>query len=1058
MVFPLSSAQERLWYLDRLSGPGATHHLPVVVRMRGPVEVAILELALADVVGRHESLRTRFTEAAGEPHQTVLPPAERPLSLRVVECAPPQLDDEVRAAASPPFDLAVDLPVRASLLRLAPDEHVLVLVLHHIVADSWSIAPLLRDLGVAYRARLRGAVPALPPPAVPYTQFSLCRRHLLDCTEDEDGPMAAGLRFWRETLAGLPEELALPSDRARPATSDNRCGEIRFDIPPGTHAALRVIGEQARTTLAVVLQAAVAAMLSRLGAGTDVPLGVPVAGRTDEALADLVGLVGNVVVLRVDVSGNPTFRNLVGRVRDFSLAAAVHQNVPFERLVEDLKPARSRSLYPLAQVGVEVHDAELALDLPAVDTQVELRAMTAARADLSLVMRQRTTPDGTAQGISGAVEYAIDLFDTQTAAVLAERFVHWLDMLGTEPDRELTTLDVRTPAEQELLRAWNDTGVALPDKTITRIFEERVEATPDATALVSGAVRLRYRELNAWANRLAHHLIDIGVRPDSLVTVALPRTAEAVVAWLAVGKAGGVYTPIDPCLPIDRIRAVIADAQPVALVTTESLAAAVDGVAASPVLVTDHDQRARPEHDPTDADRAPLRLDHAAYVIYTSGSTGRPKGVTVLHRAVANLWHYHAEVTFPPPATSGHRLRVALSASLSFDTSWEGVLAMIAGHELHLLDELHRRDPARMVEYVVAHGVGQLDVTPSFAQQLVAHGVVAGDNAPRTLMLGGEAVGQALWNDLRAAPRTTAFNYYGPSEFGVEATGCRLAEYDRPTIGRPVFNSRVYVLDEYLNPVPPGMLGEIYLAGANLGRGYLGCAGMTAARFVPNPFGTPGERMYRSGDLARWTSDGFLLFAGRADDQVKLRGFRIEPAEIENAIRTHPSVTEAAVIVREDTPGDKRLVAYLATVGGVDVDLSQLRSNLARVLPDYMVPAAFVALDALPLTPNAKLDRRALPVPDYGARSTGRAPTTLRERVVGSLFAEILGIPSVSLDDDFFELGGHSLLATRLVARINSSLGVDLDLMRMLGSPTVAGVVAELDGVRDPALEESGSR
>ncbi|MEV0232184.1 amino acid adenylation domain-containing protein [Nonomuraea sp. NPDC050786] len=926
-----------------------TNNVPVVVRMRGAFDVACLELALGDVIGRQE---------------------RHPLP--VSECSPQRLDDRVRAAASVPSGPAVNAPVRASLLRLSPDLHVLLLVLRHDAGELPSIATLLGNLSRAYRMRARGAARAWPSFDYVHT--------------------------------GAP--------------NTNRSREVPFDVPPETHAALLDLARQTRSSLSLVLRAATAAMSSRIGAGGETPL--------SERL-----------VLRADLSNDTTFRQLVARLRDVG---------------DDWEPALA-SEPAMGQAGVVLFQGEPAMDLSGVDTRIEVRASTAAGADLAFVMRQRPSSASAAQGISGLVEYAVELFDARTAEALARRFTHCLDLFAAEPDAPLSSMDIRTAAEREVLRAWNDTAVDVPDKTIATIFEERVDTTPDATALVSGAVKLSYRELNAWANRLAHHLIEVGVQPDSLVAVALPRTAEAVVAWLAVAKAGGVYTPIDPQLPIDRIRAVISDARPVALMTTESLARALDDCGGGPVLITEHHQRMRAEHNPTDTDRAgPLLLDHAAYVIYTSGSTGRPKGVTVLHRAVANLWHYHAAVTFPPPATDADRLRVALSASLSFDTSWEGVLAMIAGHELHLLDEVHRRDPARMVAYVGTYGIGQVDVTPSFAQQLVAHGLIADDCAPRTLMLGGEAVGEALWKDLREAPHTTAFNYYGPSEFGVEATGCRLADHDLPTIGRPVSNAQVFVLDEHLNQVPPGTLGEIYLAGANLGRGYLGCPGLTAERFVPNPFGAPGTRMYRSGDLARWTVDGFLTFAGRSDDQVKLRGFRIEPAEIEKAIRTDPAVAEAAVIVREDTPGDKRLVAYLAPVGDATVDIARLRANLVKALPDYMVPAAFVLLDALPLTINAKLDRRALPVPEYGARSTGRPPATTREKVIAGLFAEVLRVDEVSLDDDFFELGGHSLLATRLVARINASLGTGLDLVQLLTEPSVAGVVAVLGaaGARRP--------
>ncbi|MER5868733.1 amino acid adenylation domain-containing protein [Streptomyces sp. NPDC002044] len=1044
-VFPLSFAQQRLWFFNRLEGPSATYNVPIVARIGGDLDVPALRLALADVVERHEVLRTVFVERDGEPFQQVLPTVGVPLPLTVTEVPADRLDAALRAEAELPFDLDEGPCVRATLLRTAPDRHVLALVLHHIACDGWSVDPLLRDLGSAYEARSGGRAPAWEPLPVQYTDYTLWQRDLLGAAAEPDSLAGRQLAYWRQALADLPEELPLPFDRPRPQTGTFRGHEADFAFSPRVHAELLEIARQTRTTLFMVVQAAVAALLTRLGAGTDIPLGISIAGRTDQALDDLVGLFINTQVLRTDTSGDPTFRELVDRVRETSLDAYSRQDLPFDRLVEELNPVRHRARHPLFQVGLELHSRGREISLGGLDTSVEFMKMSVAKFDLSVVLRDRTAADGTPLGIDGTLEYATDLFDPGTATALTERLVRFLEAAVADPDAPIGAAGIITPAELDLIAEWNSTTRELPDGTIGDLFAHRAALTPDTTALVAGARELTYAELNTWVNRLAHHLIERGVTADSVVAVAMPRTAEAVVAWLAVAKSGGVYTPVDPQNPAERIRQVLADARPAVLVTTEETAAALGPAAGLPPLVTEHRQASAPEHDVTDACRpVPLLPDHAAYVIYTSGSTGLPKGVTVPHRALTNLWAYHADTTFPPPAGPADRVRVALSASLAFDTSWEGVLAMVAGHELHLLDEPTRRDPRLLVDYVTGRGIGQLDVTPSFAAQLLAEGVLDGDRAPRTLMLGGEAVGETLWNDLRKAPRTTVYNYYGPSEFCVEASGCALPEYPAATIGRPVYNTAVHILDEHLNPVPPGVLGEIYLAGANLGRGYLGRAAQTAGRFVANPFGAPGERMYRSGDLGRWTTDGYLIFAGRSDDQVKLRGIRIELGEIQTAVASHAGVADAAVLVREDTPGDKRLVAYLVPAKGATVDLSELRTALGTRLPEYMLPSAFVTLDALPLTRNAKLDRRALPVPDYGSRSAGRAPVTEREKQVAALFAEILKIGTVSLDDNFFELGGHSLLATRLVNRIRTVLGVEVNLMKLFGSPTVAGVVASL--------------
>ncbi|MEU9919208.1 amino acid adenylation domain-containing protein [Streptomyces sp. NPDC051001] len=1045
-MFPLSFAQQRLWFLDRLEGPSATYNVPVAVRMSGTLDLAALHLAFGDLVRRHEILRTAFRHTDGVPGQWVLAPERSGFVLQTEDVGADGLTTAIRRIADEPFVLGDVPPVRARLLRTASDEHVLVLVMHHILCDGWSLAPLLGDLAAAYNARRDGSGPDWAQLPVQYSDFTLWQRELLGASEDTGSLLNRQLDYWRQTLADLPEELALPYDRPRPATASYRGGRCAFAVSATTHAAVVALARQTRSTPFMVLQAAVALLLSRLGAGTDIPLGTLVAGRTDKDLDDLVGLFVNTQVLRADVSGAPSFRELVQRLRERSLDAYSYQDLPFDRIVEELNPVRSSSRHPLFQVAVELHSGRHAVDLRGLDTEVEVLSIPVAKFDLAFALREHLGSDGAPEGLDGALEFATDLFDPETAAMLAERYTRCLEDLVQAPDLPVTRLDITTPAERALLTAWNDTTVELPGRNVADLFEDRVARSPEAIALVAGDVRLGYAELNLRANRLAHHLLSLGVGPDVTVAVALPRTEAAVVAWLAVQKAGGSYAPIDPHYPMDRIRGILTDARPTVLLASRELADSLGPVETLPHLITDLSPAAgRRTDNPTDRDRPqPLNPDHVSYVIHTSGSTGRPKGVAVPYRALTNLWTYHTAVTFPPPEQRGERLRVALSASLAFDTSWEGVLAMLAGHELHLLDEETRRDPARMVDYVRHHGIGQMDVTPSFAQQMLAEGLLAKGTGLRTLMLGGEAVSDALWQELSRLPDTTVYNYYGPSEFCVEGTGCALNEYDRAGIGRPVQNTQVHLLDEHLNPVPPGVLGEIYLAGANLGRGYLGRPTLTAERFVANPFGAPGERMYRSGDLAWWTRDGFLVFVGRADDQVKLRGLRIELGEIHTAVMADPRVADAAVTVREDEPGDKRLVAYVVPAKGQSADTTALRTRLADVLPEYMVPSALVVLDELPLNANAKLDRRALPRPDYAGRSAGRAPESDLEKAVAQLFAEVLRVDTVAVEDNFFDLGGHSLLATRLVSKVRSTLGAELNLMDLFADPTVSGVATVL--------------
>ncbi|MGH3904698.1 MAG: amino acid adenylation domain-containing protein, partial [Pseudonocardiaceae bacterium] len=615
---------------------------------------------------------------------------------------------------------------------------------------------------------------------------------------------------------------------------------------------------------------------------------------------------------------------------------------------------------------------------------------------------------------------------------------------------------------------WNDTALDVPVVTFPGVFEAQVARTPEAIALVCGEVELSFAELNARANRLARHLVGLGVGPERVVALALPRTAEMVVAPLAVLKAGGVYLPVDPDLPGERIAVLLRDAEPVLVVTTAERGGNVPGSAPEDVgwLVLDRsDTRAALElcsdADLTDADR-PGRLlpENAAYLIYTSGSTGRPKGVVIEHRSLVNLFYdHHTELFEPEARAAGRRLRVALTAVFSFDTSWEGLLFMADGHELHVIDEEMRLDPAALVDYVAGRRVDLLDLTPSYAQQLIPAGLLTdARHHPRVILLGGEAVGESLWRELTAAADVTGYNYYGPTETTVDATCCRLTDAARPVIGRPGHNQQAYVLDDRLQPVAVGVAGELYVAGAQVARGYLGRAGLTAARFVADPFGPPGGRMYRTGDRVRWTAEGLLEYLGRTDEQVKIRGFRVEPGEVETALQGHPQVGAAAVIARADGPGLKRLVAYVvATAGGPAPTVGELRGFLGASLPDYMVPAAFVALEALPLTRNGKLDRKALPAPEFGVvGGAGHvAPRTESEAVLAGIWAEVLGVDRVGVDDNFFELGGDSILSIQVVSRARQA-GLGVMPRDVFTHPTVAGVAAAASGVAAPKVAEQG--
>ncbi|MET9366173.1 amino acid adenylation domain-containing protein, partial [Streptomyces sp. NPDC006632] len=888
------------------------------------------------------------------------------------------------------------------------------------------------DLATAYEARLTDTAPTWDALPLQYADYTLWQHELLGAGDTEHSPIGTQLAYWKRQLADLPDELSLPADRPRPAEPSYRGGVVPLALDSALHARLTELAREHHVTPFMLFQAAFAALLGRYGAGDDVPLGTPVAGRTEEALTDLVGFFTNTLVLRVDLSGRPSFADLLARVRTTSLDAYAHQDVPFERLVEELNPVRSMARHPLFQVMLAFNNTgEGGLRFPGVRVEDEPLDTASSQFDLTLNLAERAAADGAPAGLDGALEYASDLFDRESAERLAAGLVALLRGAAAQPARPLDDLDLVSDGDLEALARWNDTELALDQRLLHELFEAQAARTPQAVALVSAGTALTYRELNERANRLAHRLVAAGVGPERIVALALTRCAESVTAILAVLKAGGAYLPLDADYPADRLTQMLDDAAPFLAVTHERwpVPHVLDGIG---LVSLDETGPAVPDTDPG---RRP-GARNAAYVIYTSGSTGRPKGVVIEHRGVANLYAFHRSRTIAEAerAHPGRRFRAALTASLSFDTSWEGLLWMVAGHELHLLDDDQRRDARAVVRYAAEARVDVMDVTPTYAEQLLEEGLLEQRRLP-VLLIGGEAAGQALWSALRETPGVTGHNLYGPTEYSVDALHARLAEHEEPLIGRPVANTRVYVLDAGLRMVPPGVAGELYISGAGMARGYLGRPALTAERFVADPF-TPGERMYRTGDLARRTRDGDLEYLGRTDHQVKIRGFRIELGEIETVLTQHPHVSQAVVIADQG-----RLAAYITGTA----QAAGVRAYAAGLLPNYMVPSAVAVLDALPLNVNGKLDRKALPAPEFTGTSEGRAPRTPRENILCELFAEVLGLTALSIDDSFFDLGGHSLLATRLLSRVRTVLGADLGIRTLFEHPTVAGLGDHLD-------------
>ncbi|MEU8924563.1 amino acid adenylation domain-containing protein [Kitasatospora sp. NPDC048545] len=1064
---PLSFAQRRLWFLNELDG-GAAYNIPYAARLSGALDVGALTAALADVVDRHESLRTVLPTEDGRPWQQVLTGRDARTELTVTDTTPDALDAELAEESQKVFRLTTEPALRARLFRLAPDQHVLLLVVHHVACDGWSLEPLLDDLAEAYAARRTGAAPARPPLPVQYADFTLWQRDLLGSEDDPASRLSQQTEYWRRALAGIPDQLALPFDRPRSGTVSLRGGEVAIEVGPALHAALTAVARAHDCTVFMALQAAVGVVLSRSGAGPDIPLGTATSGRADAVLDGLVGFFASTLVLRTDLSGDPTFTELLGRVRETDLGAYAHQDVPFETLVEALNPARVPGANPLFQVSVSMLNsisAELALPGLAV-APLDL-SMGISAFDLSFVFGERPGADdaaGPATGLVAAIGYDADLFDHATVEGIADRLVLVLEAMAADPGRRVGEVELLSARErQRVLRDWNDTATEVPADTVPELFAARAAHTPAAPAVRYLDTELTYAELDARANRLAHELIARGIGPGRLVALALPRSEQVVVALLAVLKAGAAYLPVDPSYPADRVAFMLDDAAPACVLSTGEVAAALPGGPGLPVLALDdeavrHSVADRPATAPADADRtAPLLPAHPAYVIYTSGSTGRPKGVVVSHRGIPSMVSAQA-ATLGVDGDS----RVLQFASMSFDASvWDTWMALLTGGCLVVVPESDRVPGPALADFLRVHGITHATLPPAVVLATEFDEDVAGV----TLITAGEACTPAVLDAARHFAKVV--NAYGPTESTVCATVRTVDGVPQAVpIGRPVANTRVYVLDARQRPVPPGVPGELYLAGAGLATGYLNRPALTAERFLPDPFGTlGGGRLYRTGDLVRWTADGELVFLGRTDEQIKIRGFRVEPGEVEAVLTGHPEVAHAAVIAREDRPGDVRLVAYAVLADGQDPQDPQdpqdrdraaaLRRYAAEHLPEYLVPGDVVVLDRLPLTPSGKLDRKALPAPSADGPAAnspagagpagGDAPDDPRVAVLVRLFAQELGLERVGPDDSFFELGGHSLLATRLTGRIRALLGAEIGIATLFESPTAAGLAARLD-------------
>ncbi|MGN5235872.1 amino acid adenylation domain-containing protein [Rhodococcus sp. SJ-3] len=1048
---PLSYAQQRMWFLNRLEPQSPLYNVPLAVRLTGHLDVAAMRAALADIVARHETLRTVYPENDGVGEQRILEWGALEFDVAVEAVEAEDLPQKLGELAGGPFDVTTQVPVRARILATGPSEHVLALVMHHIAGDGSSLAPLVRDLVSAYTARSSGTRPDWAPMPVQYADYTLWQRELLGSDEDPRSVAGRQRAFWTETLEGIPGTLELCTDRPRPAILGSAGDRVRAMLDPEMYRKISELARRGGATPFMVMHAALAILLARLSDTADVVVGTPVSGRSVPELDDVVGMFVNMLALRTPVDLGSTFSELLDQVRTSDLAAFDNADIPFERLVEVLDPVRSPAQHPVFQVGFSYQNFTVdSLALPGLKVEQLEAASTSVRFDLHVTVVDHGAGGGQG-GFGIEFGFATELFDRPSVQRMLDRYVRILAAVVDEASVPVGDIDLHDPHELEaMLQAWEAEQRAVgPGRTLADLFDDQARATPDAVALVEGADTITYGDFAARVNRLARLLIDRGVGPETVVALAMRRSTDLVVAMYAVAEAGGAYLPLDPDHPAERIEYILDTASPVGVLTTSRDRIALPAVPF--VLELD-----RLDLDPYDgrpirnSDRlAPLRSDNAAYVIFTSGSTGRPKGVVVSHGAIVNQLVWKREHFALTPSDA-----VLLKTAATFDLSvWEFWSALTSGARLVIAAPDGHRDPAYLNDLIRREHVTTLHVVPSMLDALLDD---AGGELPDTLRR-VLAIGEALPID--TAERTLArsdaglVNLYGPTEAAVSVTAHEVLELPSTSvpIGEPVSNTQVFVLDERLHPVPPGVPGELYLAGTQLARGYLGRPGLTTERFVANPFGEPGSRLYRTGDIVRWrphyeNGSGTLEYLERADFQVKVRGFRIELGEIEVALRSLPQVREAVASVQPGASAQSgdRIVAFVVPAGN-QLDIPAMRSELTRILPSYMIPQGFVTLDTVPLNINGKVDRKALPEPEVAPRAY-RAPRTTTETAVAAAFADVLDTPGkVGLDDDFFDIGGTSLSAVKVVARVRDYLFAEVPLPWLFLHPTVEQLAARVD-------------
>ncbi len=1051
---PLSFAQQRLCFLYQLEGPNAAYNIPMAWRIMGPLNDMALQQSLSEIVHRHEILRTTFATEGEQWVQVVHPPAPVALpclalcTLTEVE-KQAELERLTRQEAQHLFDLARGPLLRLALIQLAAEEHVLLINMHHIIADGWSLGVLGKELAALYASFANGQPSPLPPLSIQYGDFAHWQREWL-----RDERLARYLTYWRQKLDGVPPLLALSTDHPRPKLQRYGGARQSLQLSAEILSALKELSRQEGVTLFMTLLAAFQTLLGRYSGQDDIVVGSPIANRNQVEIESLIGFFVNTLVLRADLSGNPTFRELLAQVRKVTLEAYEHQDLPFEQLVEELRPERDPSHTPLFQVMFALQGSQLSsLELPGLTLNpLEIENST-VKFDLALTMREENGH------LAGTLAYNSDLFDPATITRMAGHYRMLMEGVTDDPSRRLWDLPLLTPAERhQLLVEWNDTAVDYPkDKCIHTLFEEQVERTPDAIAVVFAEQQMTYRELNARANQLAYQLQELGVGgplgAETRVGLCVERSPALLVGMLGILKAGGAYIPLTPDLPAPRLVYMLEDARVEVIVTTTLVLSQIPALAeyaaqrAVP-LVTLNADTLRKDY-PTAALPVRVMADHLAYVIYTSGSTGRPKGVEICHKNVVNL----LESMQREPGFGTEDVLLAVT-TFAFDIAvLELLLPLVAGGKVVIVPAKAMSNGEILQALIDTHDITMMQATPATWQLLVQSGWQG--RRGLKMLCGGEALPRPLADDLLGRGGEL-WNMYGPTETTIWSASAKVQPDGPISIGRPIANTQFYVLDALGQLQPQGVVGELCIGGAGVARGYFDRAELTAERFVVNSFsGDSGATMYRTGDLVRYDGAGRLLYLGRLDHQVKLRGFRIELGEIEAVLCEHPSVAQSAVALREDRPGagtlGARLVAYCRPAANANLNFAELARHLQRQLPDYMIPTVFVTLAAFPLTSSGKINRHALPAPEYSRleiETLYTAPRTPLEEQLTSIWYEVLGLKRVGVYDNFFKLGGHSLLAAQLIARLRRTFQVELPLSRIFETPTIAGLAQWIAAAR----------